>query len=512
MIRNRLGSPARSLMVAAVVVCWITCVSAAAALPVQNNLGTSPQSLTAVASGPNSINLIWGPPTSTGGKTIARYRVEWATTGATFTLLATPAVTRYEHIGLAAGTTHNYRVRAEYTDASVGTWAIADATTTGSTGTPSEPLNLTATIVGSIATLMWDAPASTNVSTITHYEIHVSADGGGNWTFVAQTVAPTTTYVGPVTVGVVSTTFRVRAVNANGAGIPAFKTVATGSTGAPSAPLNLTATAAGPSAIDVDWDVPASDGGSSITSYEVSVSADGGVSWGPPQTTVLTSYQHTSLTAGVTRHYRVRARNVNGFGPWTSAESATTTTGTAPGPPRALTATAVSSSAIDLSWSAPLSSGSSAIVGYRIEASSTRTGVWSELVANTGNTSTTYEDTGLSPNTTRYYRVSAINSFGTGIPSTIEGATTELDVPDVPRQLTAQTQGTSAIELDWTAPLPRGTAPVTGYRIQRSSRGTGGWQSLVTNTGSTTTRYTDDGLSPGTTRYYRVACDQRARA
>ena len=512
MIRNRLGSPARALMVAAAVVCWIPFVSAApaAALPVQNNLATSPQNLTAVPSG-TTIQLSWGPPTSPAGKTIMHYRVESATTGATFTLLATPTVTRYDHMGLAAGTTHHYRVRAAYTDNSFGTWATATATTTGgSTGTPSEPLNLTASVVGSIATLTWGAPTSDGGSPITRYEIHVSADGG-DWTFVAQTVAPTTTHVGPVTVGVVSTTFRVRAVNANGAGIPAFKTVATGSTGAPSAPLNLTATADGPSVIDLDWDEPASTGASAIIDYRVEMSTTGGVPWTLLTTTGQTSYRHGSLAAGTTRHYRVRARNTIGFGPWTSAVSATTSAGTAPGAPRALTVAAVSSSAIDLSWMVPLSSGSSAITGYRIEWSSTRTGVWSDLVANTGNTNTTYRDTGLSPSTTRYYRVSAINSYDTGPPSNIEGAITEPDVPDVPRQLTAQAQGTSAIELDWTAPLSRATAPVTGYRIQRSSTGTGGWQSLVANTGSTTTRYTDDGLSPGTTRYYRVLALSGAR-
>jgi len=495
-------------MVAAAVVCWIPFVSAApaAALPVQNNLGTSPQNLTAIPDGSTTINLVWGPPTTLpAGETIRRYQVEWATTGATFTLLATPTAAPYQHRGLSAGTTHNYRVRAEYTDNSFGTWAFADATTTGgSTGTPSEPLNLTVSVVGSIATLTWGAPTSDGGSPITRYEIHVSADGGGNWTFVAQTVAPTTTHMGPVTVGVVSTTFRVRAVNANGAGIPAFKTVATGSTGTPSAPLNLRATAGGPSVIDLDWDAPASTGASAID-YQVEVSADGGNNWTLLTTTGLTSYRHRSLAAGATRHYRVRARNTIGFGPWTSPVSATTSTGTPPGPPRALTATAVGSSAIELSWSEPLVSGSSAIEGYRIEWSSTRTGVWTVLVANTGSTSTTYTDTGLSPSTTRYYRVSAINSFGTGIPSNIDGDITELDVPDAPRQLTAQARGISVIELRSRAPSSSGTSRVTGYRIQWSSRRTGGWDDLEDDTGSTRTTYEDTGLAPNTTRYYRVA-------
>ena len=514
MTRNRLGSRARSLMVAAAVVCWIPCVSAAAAgaLPVQNNLLTSPQNLTAVAGGPTNINLVWGPPTETGGKTISRYRVESATTGATFMLRANPAVTRYEHTGLTAGTTHNYRVRAEYTDASFGTWAFANATTTGAGGTTGTAPSLTAVAGPTSITLVWSPPTSTGGETITSYQVEVSENGGITYAPLTTTIPTVTVYEHPgVPVGA-TRHYRVRALYANSFGPWAFANATTaGTAGIPGAPLNLTATADGPSVIDLGWDAPASTGASAIIDYRVEVSADRGITWTLLTTTGLTSYPHGSLAAGSTRHYRVRARNTIGFGPWTSPVSATTSTGTPPGPPRALTVIAVGSSAIELSWSAPLSPGSSAIVGYRIEWSSTRTGVWSDLVANTGNTSTTYQDTGLSPNTTRYYRVSAINSFGTGTPSNVEGAITELDVPGAPRQLTAQAQGTSAIELDWTAPLPRGTAPVTGYRIQWSSTGTGGWQSLVANTGSTTTRYNDDGLSPGTTRYYRVLAISGAR-
>ena len=508
MIRNKLGLPARSLMVAVAVVCWLPCVSAAAAvaLPVQNTAPTSPQNLTAVAGGPTNINLVWSPPTSTGGKTISHYRVESATTGATFMPLATPAVTRYEHVGLPAGTTHNYRVRAEYTDASFGTWAFADATTTGTGATTGTAPSLTAVAGGPTSiTLVWSPPTSTGGETITSYQVEVSENGGITYAPLTTTIPTVTVYEHPGVLVGATRHYRVRALYANSFGPWAFANATTAGTGIPGAPLNLTATADGPSVIDLDWDAPASTGASAIIDYRVEVSADRGITWTRLTTTGLTSYRHGSLAAGSTRHYRVRARNTIGFGPWTSAVNATTSTGTPPGAPRALTATAVGSSGIELSWSAPLSTGSSAIIGYRIEWSSSRTGVWSDLVVNTGSTSTTYEDTGLAPNTTRYYRVSAINSFGTGTPSNIAGDITALRVPDAPGQLTAEARGRSAIELDWTRPASSGTSPVTGYRIEWRSTRTGSWRSLEADTRSTTTRYTDDGLSPGTTRHYRVA-------
>ena len=506
MIRNILGPPARSLMVAAALVCWIPCVpaTAAGALPVQNNLPTSPQNLNAIPAGSTSITLAWSPPTATGGNTISGYEVEVsATGGAPWTPLTTTTANVYQDMGLLAGTTRHYRVRVEYANASFGTWAFANATTTG-TGTTGTAPNLTAVAAGSTSiTLVWSPPTATGGNTISGYEVEVSATGGAPWTPLTTTTANVYQDMGLLA----GTTrhYRVRAAYANAFGPwSSVENATTVAVGVPEAPLNLTATADGPSVIDLDWDAPSS-GASAIIDYQVEVSANSGGPWTLLTTPVLTEFRHTGLTPGDTRHYRVRARNANGFGPWASVVNATTSTGTPPGPPRALTATAVGSSAIELSWRAPLSSGSSAIIGYRIEGSSTRTGVWSDLVVDTRTTRTTYGDTGLAPNTTRYYRVSAINSFATGDPSNIDGDITPLRVPNAPGRLTARARGLSVIELDWTAPSSGGTSRVTGYRIQWSSTGSSGWRTLEANTGSTTRRYTDDGLSPGTTRYYRVA-------
>ena len=376
---------------------------------------------------------------------------------------------------------------------------------------PAAPQSLTATGTSSSSIyLVWapPTPLPTGANAITGYRIDVSSNGITGWIpVIPDTNSDITTYTHGGLDPNTTLYYRVAAINA--AGLGAYSNVDSGTTtgiaGTPSAPQNLTAVAGGPTIIDLDWDAPATDGGNPITYYEIYVSADAGVSWGPPQTTVQTEFRHASLTAGTTRHYRVRARNTVGSGAWTAVVSATTAAGTPPGPPRALTATATGSSAIELSWRAPLVSGSSAIIGYRIEWSGTRTGVWSVLVVNTGDTRTAYEDTGLAPNTTRYYRVSAINSFGTGAPSNIEGDITPLGVPDAPGRLTAEARGRSAIALDWTRPSSSGSSSVTGYRIEWSSTRTGRWRSLETNTRSTTTRYTDTGLSPGTTRYYRVA-------
>ena len=98
-------------------------------------------------------------------------------------------------------------------------------------------------------------------------------------------------------------------------------------------------------------------------------------------------------------------------------------TSTAPGSPTGLTATAVSSSQINLSWTAPSNNGGSVITGYKIDDSTNGGSTWSTIVANTGSAATTYSHTGLTQSTTYTYRVEAINSVGVGASSITVSAT-----------------------------------------------------------------------------------------
>ena len=97
---------------------------------------------------------------------------------------------------------------------------------------------------------------------------------------------------------------------------------------------------------------------------------------------------------------------------------------TVPGVPTDLSASTGGNTRINLSWTAPGDDGGSPITGYKIEVSPDGNANWTELVANTGNTTTTYAHIGLAAGTTRHYRVSAINSAGAGDPSNIDDATT----------------------------------------------------------------------------------------
>ena len=90
-----------------------------------------------------------------------------------------------------------------------------------------------------------------------------------------------------------------------------------------------------------------------------------------------------------------------------------------PGRPTDLEASAggreVDGRQVDLSWTAPADNGGSPITGYRIEASTDGTS-WSDLVADTETTNTSFSYTTLNTGT-MHYRVSAINAIGTSNPS-----------------------------------------------------------------------------------------------
>ncbi len=137
-----------------------------------------------------------------------------------------------------------------------------------------------------------------------------------------------------------------------------------------------------------------------------------------------TSYQNTSLSSSTSYSYRVRGYNSNGDSGYSNTASATTAAAadtTAPTVPTGLTATAVSSSQIDLSWNPSTDSGGSGLAGYRDYQGGTMMG---------STVSTTYSSTGLVANTQYCYTVAAYDNAGN-----VSGQST---------QACATTQGTSS--------------------------------------------------------------------
>ena len=99
-------------------------------------------------------------------------------------------------------------------------------------------------------------------------------------------------------------------------------------------------------------------------------------------------------------------------------------TPTVPSIPQNLSATPVSTSQINLSWSVPTSNGGSAITDYKIEYKQSSSGTWL-LFSDGTSTTPSAAVTGLASGVSYDFRVSAVNVIGTGSPSNPAAATTQ---------------------------------------------------------------------------------------
>jgi hypothetical protein len=394
---------------------------------------------------------------------------------------------------------------------------VRNVTGTTPTGVPGEPHNLTAVADGTdVIDLKWDPPTSDGGTRITGYLIEVSTDGGNTWSKLVRNTRNTdTSYRHEGLSGGVTRHYRVSAINFNGAGDPSDIARATTEDLIPDAPTRLTARARGTSEIVLNWGAPSSSGSAPITGYLIEVSRTGTSQWVPLVANTgsrATTYTHADLLPGNTRHYRVAAINRAGTSEWSNVAQATTEVDV-PGAPtglRTIPTGAGGSDQVLLTWNAPADDGGSAITGYRIEVSSNRVSGWIILVASTGSTGTTYLHTGLAPGTTRFYRVSAINSRGTGRASNVEEGTTSAAPPGQPRKARARGTGPNSVLLAWDAPETDGGARVTGYSIRMIGPADNSWIIIRPNTGTTTTTFTHTGLDPVTRYQYQVAAINRA--
>jgi Fibronectin type III domain len=171
-------------------------------------------------------------------------------------------------------------------------------------------------------------------------------------------------------------------------------------------------------------------------------------------------------------------------------------------PPTLLKVTAVGSSQISLSWTAPDASPSQ----YNIY-EGTRSGGESSVPAGSSDI-TSYTVTGLASGALYYFDVTAVYQFciedtcsDTESSASNEAfATTSSSVPGAPTGLTATAAGNSGIHLTWAAPAPTTGAPVTGYEVYDGT--SSGAESLAGNSSATSDTVT--GLRSGTTYYFEV--------
>src|SRR5690606_21861258 len=256
------------------------------------------------------------------------------------------------------------------------------------------------------------------------------------------------------------------------------------------APSALSAMAAGASQINLSW----TDNSSNETGFEIQRSLSSGSGFTTIHTTAAnaTSYNNTGLNSSTTYYYRVRAVNAEGSSEYTSNASATTGAETIAAPSN-LVATTASSTSINLTWN----DNSSNETGFQIQRAPTSGGTYSTIHTTAANV-TSYTNTGLSSNTTYYYRVRATNGTINSAYTSLASATTTVTLA-APGCVMARAVSSTTVELSW----GDSNTAESGYQIERSTSPTSGF-SVVTTTGANTTAYTDKGVTAGNTYYYRI--------
>jgi fibronectin type 3 domain-containing protein len=290
----------------------------------------------AVANNPNQTSLSWTASTEPGG-TISDYLVErcQGTGCSSFVQVATTTTTSYNDTGLTASTSYSYRVRAQDANGNLGPYSAVTSVATPAL-IPSLPGNLTATSPSSTEiVLSWSASTETG-GTISDYLVE-RCQGANCTNFAEIGTSSGTTYNDTGLTNGDTYNYEVQAKDAAGNLSPysnvASATAQTPDTQPPTAPSNLTATAASSSQINLSW--TASTDNEGVTSYDILRCEGAGctlffrvaVSVGTG-----TTYSDTGLSADQAYAYEVQATDAAGnLSPYSNVASATTQTSGAPG-------------------------------------------------------------------------------------------------------------------------------------------------------------------------------------
>lgn len=448
----------------------------------------APTGLTATAGGSSQINLSW-----TAASGAASYNVLRSTTnGGPYASVATSVLTpSYSDTGLAGSTTYYYVVQAVNSLGTSANSAQASATTSAAlsttlsinfqggsstNGTPSVMASTEA--AGVVAASNWNnaTGASGSLTSLKDANgvatgVSVSWSSNNIWsTSITDTAGNNRMMKGYLDTSNTSTT------SVTISGLPASYTVYVYCDGDNGSTTKTGRYTIGSTTITATDNANTNFSG---TFTQANNSAGNYV--------VFTNQTASSITvtaAGTSTDSGPRAP-INGI------QIVPTSTTPPPAAPTGLTATAVSSTQINLAWTA-----SGGATGYNVKVATVSGGPYITIAS--GITATTYSDTSAAPGVTSYYVVSAFNSGGESANSTQASAMTP---PAAPTGLSA-TAGNAQVSLAWTA-----STGTTSYNVKRATVNGGPYTTIAS---PTTTSYTDTTAVNGTTYYYVVAATNAA--
>lgn len=332
----------------------------------------------------------------------------------------------------------------------------------------------------------------------TGFEIERAPDASGSpgeWTQIGA-VSTNVTVFSDTNV-MTNTVFWYRARSRNTCGESPYSNLALVNIVPPSTPTNLVAVAVATNQVNLSW----SDNSAGEVGFYIERAPDAGGgpgSWAQigDVSAGLTTYTDSTVTTNTAYWYRVRA--YNGLGDSAYSNQAFVNV-VPPVAPSGLTGVAVSASQVNLSWV----DNSSTESGFKVERAPNvggAPGTWIQIATVTGSVMN-YSSTGLTANTTYWYRVRAYNGVGNSTYTTAVSVTTPF-IPFAPSNLAATVVSSNQVNLSWTD----NSGNEDGFKIERS-RSLSFFDLNITlnaTVGSNVTTYSDTAVTTNQTHWYRV--------
>jgi len=415
--------------------------------------------------------------------------------------------------GLVNGTSHLFRVKSVNIIGESAFTTIAQPIVPGVL--PDAPTGLTATYNPTFpgqSSRAWSAPVQTGDPSLFDYVIERKVSGQADSTYVVLNDGVSVTPLTYVDAGLpknLTYVYRVKARNVVGDSVYSATASVVVPPTPPSAPQSLVATNLAPTTfgvgrVNLAWNLPADDGGGTISDYvihyRVSPNSDPNAGWSTFNdgiSTTRSSVVTTVLTTGVPYEFRVAA--VNQSGPGAFAVSNTVIPGVAPGRPTSLAGSPVANG-VSVVWAAPTSAGDPLLSDYIVEYSpygGTTFTVFNDGVGTTAAATVT----GLTDGARYTFRVKARNSVGDSTYSAVTSAYAGV-VPGAPSAPTA-TRGDGLATLTWLPPASVGSPALIDYYVEYRLSGATTWTRFADGTRSTTGA-TVTGLINGSSYEFQV--------
>ena len=381
------------------------------------------QNLTSNVISSNRIDLTWSPPLNNGNFNILGYVLSY------YEIISPHIVTDILNIStngahlitLSKNSSYNFIVRA-FNKLGIGTSNSISATT---------------------------SRYNTNIPIINKYttrDLITSRNG-----------LMTSTTIPGLTNGI-SYTFTVVATNEKGDSDPSDTSLPIIPTNVPTAPTDIISSLVN-TEVTLSWTSPIDNGGSNIISYNIYKSINGSI-FTNTYSSNITSKIITDLLPNTNYYFKISAINEQGEGNMSNIFTQTTLPGKV-----GVVALVSADTSINLYWNHI--SGNGTVLGYLVE-KSINNNLWITEISL--NNTTFYTSVGLTNGTLYYYRVTAKNNSGFGIPSdivsTIPNAPTGIS-PNPVTNLLGVPISYNQIDTSWDAPTSSNN--ILGYNIHVST-------------------------------------------